>query len=459
MPRTRATRTLLISLLLVLTALSAVAQEDGQPTTAIRAIWDPNSFVLINTSEQGVNLTNLRLVSERGEIGPGDWTLLTDETGAYYSLTDVRPGSCLVVYVAGGVDQTPPGADCTRIVAFTRAQGVNTQVWDLAQGGFTPFVGDTQGAACSVTEGTSCDITVASGGPDFRAPEQSPRSVPVRAIWTRDVFVLINISSSGADFSGLDLVSDAGAVRADTWVMGTDADGMSYNLANLRPGTCLVTYLSNAPTTALPEGVRCTRTASLTTLENPDDQVWQAAIFSALVNGETAAECPTDSGTTCDFDLPNADLAAIEAFGSNPRVDTNDPSQAARAFIRAVWTPETLVLINTTPFGLDLAELTLSSSAGDVGPELWVMNVDPASGTPYNLADFRPGSCLVATYPNMPDAPLPASVRCTRVYARVSLENLNDVVWSLDAGSFTASGVTCSTTEGTSCDITANTAD
>ena len=71
---------------------------DGE-TADIRAIWDRDILVLINTSTEDVNLSNLSFTSANGEILPENWVLDTfGENNLSYSLAQFEPGSCLLTY-------------------------------------------------------------------------------------------------------------------------------------------------------------------------------------------------------------------------------------------------------------------------------------------------------------------------------------------------------------------------
>ena len=129
----------------------------------IRAIWSSEVFYLINNTSGGVDVSELHLISDFGEIGPDDWML---DDSANYTLENMRPGSCLVAYF--GTVSEPPALSrvtCSRIMGEAPLGNSNNLVWSQTQGGFTPYISDEPVAdRCDVTAtgGLSCDIPVPS---------------------------------------------------------------------------------------------------------------------------------------------------------------------------------------------------------------------------------------------------------------------------------------------------------
>lgn len=424
-------------MLSTLMLMSAGAQDSN--TGVVRAIWTPDAMAIINISDVGVNLSTLSLESATGSIEPTDWVMLTDESGVSYSLADVRPGSCLLIYLADSMETEPPaGANCTRVVAEFTPVNVTDIVWDVTQGGFNPFVDGSPGDVCSVSTGTSCDISVPTGGEDMTLLDAE--ITPVRAIWTQDVLVLINTGQSGADFSALTLTGNEGVITPDMWVMNTNINNVPYQLSNIRPGGCLVSYLSITENTQLPEGVECNRIVSITTLENQGDAVWivETGGFSADVNGESVI-CQVRGTTVCDFSVPNADAAKSS--------DVAEADIRAEPTVRAIWNEDVFVVINISSEGVDLSSTDFVGTTGALNASNWVLDDS------FTLDDVRPGSCLVTYLSTAESTELPAGVDCTRIMGETPLENIEDVIWNVTVGPFTANGVSCETVGTTTCDI------
>jgi hypothetical protein len=436
----------------------------AQTTNTVRAVWNNSALVLINISSEGVDVSELGLQNDFGEILPSTWEIKTDENGEDYSLTDVRPGSCLIIYVGSATDaDLPPGASCTRVVADMRLADINDLVWDVSRGGFTPVLAGVEGDLCAVDTGTSCDIAVNPANTNVGGG--IPDEVTVRALWTNDILVLINISGYGADLTGLTLTgATGGEIAPGNWVMAINPDDTtSYDLDNVRPGSCLVAYLSVRGTDravpALPENVDCTRMVALFTPRNLDDLVWTLDVgsFTPSVDGTDGEACTWEGTTSCDFSVPNADL--------NP--DDGEEETAVEPgvpVVRALWNNDIFVIINVSGDGVDLSGLSLEGvdNDGAILPENWVMAVDPVTTASYTLTDVRPGSCLVAylsvagTDEVAPE--LPAGVACDQIIGEFTVTNLADLVWTLEANGFTpvvggSEGEACDIIGRSSCDI------
>lgn len=450
------TRLPLLIALLLLAAPAVIGVQAQSPT--IRAIWTIDTLVLINTSGDGVDLSSLTLATAAGQIAPENWILNTDDSGVSYSLTNVRPGSCLVAYLAGNEPRIPESVTCSRVIAEAPLINLGDLVWDVTAGGFTPTVAGTAGSLCDVLSGTSCEIAVAPANLT-PPPGDVPVEVAVRALWNNEVFVLINVGEYGADFAGLTLTSDQGEITPADWVMAINPDTTtSYTLRNLRPGSCLVAYLSVQGTTnpvpTLPANVTCTRIAGVFTPETIEDLVWslEGNGFTPTVGSTAGAKCEIVGSTSCNLSLPNADL------NEDTTVAT---AEAAAAGVRALWNREVLVVLNVSDAVLDLSDLTLLGDLGDITPDNWVMQTDDA-GVSYSLSEVHPGSCLVAylstqgTANVAPD--LPENVTCDEVIGLFTAASLEDLVWSLENNGFTPSvggstGAKCEVVGTTSCEI------
>lgn len=456
-----------LSCFILVMCLAPLSAALAQTTNTVRAVWNSTTLVLINISTEGVDVTELSLENSSGSILPSTWAVKTDAAGVSYSLLDVRPGSCLVVSMAGTTPEIPASVTCTRIIADITLDDINDVVWDVSKGGFTPVLAGVGGSLCEVSSGTTCDITVnpANTNTSFG---QVPDNVDVRAIWNNDILVVVNTSAFGADLSDLILNgSTGGAIEPRNWVMAINPDTTaSYTLRNMRPGSCLVSYLSVQDTDnevpELPEGVDCTRIAGLFTPINLDDLVWtlDAGGFTPDVDGAQGEFCVIEGTTTCDITVPNADL--------NPDTEEEEGTvEAGAKVVRALWNNDILVLINVSDSGIDLSGLSLLGveNNGAIFPENWVMAVDPATTASYTLSDVRPGSCLVAylSVAGTDDAApaLPEGIACDQIIGEFTPINLSDLVWTLESNGFiptlnNVEGEVCEIVGSSSCDIAVN---
>lgn len=447
--------------------VGTVGLGQAQATSTVRAIWNQSTLVIINVSEGGVDLSQLTLAGNQDSaITPDQWVMEVDSaTTLAYSLYDVRPGSCLVTYLSGTEPQIPDGVTCTRIIGKAELANLGDIVWSIETGGFAPVVAGVAGEACDMNR-TSCDLAVPAGNPDAATADSNavmPESVPARALWNNDILVVINVSKYGADFTGLILQgANGGAISAENWVMQIpEGSDTAFDLNNLRPGACLVTYLSTAGTTdaapELPENVICDEVAGVFTFENPADQVWSLEQngFTPIVDGVSSEPCSIE-GTTCDFTVPNADLAAANGT-------TSPEATVSGAPLRIIWNNDILVVINVSDRGLNLGGLDLNAvtGGGAIFSNSWIMASDPANGVAYGLSDVRPGSCLIAylSAKTGSAAPaLPSGVSCTLIIGEFPVSNPSDLVWSLESEGFvpTVNGVageTCDIMSGTTCDV------
>ena len=83
------------------------------------------------------------------------------------------------------------------------------------------------------------------------------------------------------------------------------------------------------------------------------------------------------------------------------------------------------------------------------------MNTFGDSNVPYSLAEFEPGSCLLAHLSGT-DPDLPENVDCSRVAGQFTLTNAQDIVWDVTQGGFNASVAGEAVAQ---CDITGNRCD
>jgi hypothetical protein len=453
-----------IFMLMIAFALVSVLQVQAQATNTVRAVWNQTTLVLINVSADGVDLSELSLEGSDSALTPDQWVMNVDSvTTLSYPLTNVRPGSCLVAYVSGTEPEIPSTVSCTRTIGEATLESIEDVVWDVTAGSFTPNLAGTAGEPCDLINRTSCNIDVNPANLDAQVTEEIPEEVTVRAIWNNDILVLINVSGYGADLSTLALTgTNAGIILPENWVMQVpDGSTIPFDLSNVDPGGCLVTYLSVENTTdaapELPENVSCDNIVALFTLVNPDDQVWslEAGGFTPSINDEAGDACDIVDTTVCDITVPNADL---DTDG-----DTEETTGTSDAPVRAIWNNEILVLINVSSDGVDLSGLSLNAANGDGAllPENWIMSVNPDTGQTYSLTDVRPGSCLISYLSEVAGtaAPaLPSTVSCTRIIGEFPLSNPVDQVWSIEAGGFSPAvddvvGDSCDIVNRTSCDI------
>jgi len=286
----------------------AMMTEDTVPeAVTVRAVWNQDIFVLINLSDFGADMGALDLQSELGAITADQWVLFEDEeTGEAFTLTDVRPGSCLISYI-GGEEQPdlPEDLDCTRIIGEFSAENLDDIIWDVAQDGFSASTGEE----CAVEGTTTCDLTVPTAAVEFEmdmmeedGEEMADANTNARAIWNQDIFVVINLSDTGMDLSGVSFEAEAGMIMPNQWVLFEDPDGGFYTLEDVRPGSCLVSYLGGIDQPELPSGVDCTRIIGEFTPTNLDDIIWN--VSSGGFSISTGATCAVEGTTSCDFTAP-----------------------------------------------------------------------------------------------------------------------------------------------------------
>lgn len=435
---------------LLLGALPVAAQNGG---TEIRAIWSAETFVLLNNSDETVDVSRLRFVTDAGEITAGDWVMAIDpRTGDEFSLNEMLPGSCLVAYFVGGDGQIPDTVLCNRIIGQFIIESFDDIVWSIPQGGFTAEVDGETTAECTIMR-TACEVVVPLTG--MTLPDESvPETVEVRAIWNESTLVLINVTEYGVDLSDLALQSADGLIDSGDWVVFANPDtGRLYRLNDVRPGSCLRVYLVDTEPD-IPEAVECTRIVAEFTPEDVQNLVWDAAQggFTPQIDGETGDACDIETAS-CDITAP---VAASEraTTGDEPR---SDASIVGGVEVRALWTSDLLVLLNVGVQGADVSDLTLESANGALTPAGWTLFDNPNDVGFYTLDNMRPGSCLIA-YEEGEQPPIPERIECARVIGEAELVDIRDVVWDVAQGGFEArsgdalSGV-CAVTGTTSCSL------
>jgi hypothetical protein len=439
---------LILALLLTVIPLSVMAQDDG---SEVRAIWNTEILVVINVGDDGADLSGLTFESANGAITAEDWVMNVDEMTTFaYPLTDVRPGDCLVAYFTGTDPELPAQVTCTREIGVFTPTTFDDLVWDVSQGGFTAVIEGGETVECDINR-TSCDID-APPGREPEMDESVPETVEVRALWTTDLLVLINTTDYGANLTGVSFTNANGAINPTSWLVESADDGTPlFDLADARPGSCLVAYfIENETQPDLPENVTCTEIIGAFTLENLDDMVWDVSAggFSANVADGDSVACDI-TGSSCAFEVPTAESEFMEPEEDEIEADTN---------LRAVWTTDIFVLLNTGEVGVDVSNLRLESSNGEIAPDNWIMALDE-NGALYTLDDMRPGSCLISYFVDQPAQPdLPELVECTRTIGEFTPINLGDVIWDVTGGGFTPidSGVAgdfCEIEGTTSCNI------
>lgn len=408
----RLTRILLLASLLLIS--SAHAQDETQDLVLIRAIWTADVFVVINTSDTSVDLSNLLFRGLLGEIAPSDWQMATDpETNAQYTLVNVAPGSCLVAHFGVSMPNVPNTIRCSRTIGRFTVTTTDDLIWSVAQGGFTPFVGDNDYTQCSIRV-SSCDLPVLRARED--APETmiiEPETIDVRAIWTPDIFVVINTSGIIADVSDLRFESALGKINPDDWVMDFAQDLNSfYTLEEMRPGSCLVAQFgANLP--SLPATIQCTRIMGRFSVSDVDNLIWSVTQggFTPYL-GETALESCSIERSSCDIALPNPAFAATHGA------------------IQARWDENMLVLLNTSDSTLDVSTLQLVGENGFIAPDDWIIEDG------FSLAEMRAGACLFAYVETDETPELPADIECTAVIGTYAIDSAENMVWSSEQDEF-----------------------
>jgi len=437
-------------LVLILISQTAFAQD----TAGLQVVWNQEILVVINTSSEDVNVSNLNLVSANGAIMAEDWVMDTyGDSNLSYSLAEFEPGSCLIAYPSGGEEQPelPDNVECTATVGMFTMTNYDDIVWDITQGGFSAEVDGASVADCDANS-NSCEVSVAttaSDATDATDVEADDTQADILVSWNTDIFVIINTSEVDVNISDLSFSSSLGEILPENWVMNTtdDDNNLSYSLTDVSAGSCLIAYFSTDEQPELPENVTCTTTEAVFTLINIDDMVWDVSHggFAAKAGDVTLADCDINN-TTC-----NLTVATTSAMDDDSSETDDDGTQA----IRAVWTTDILVIVNTSGADANLSNLSFSSSGGEILPENWIMNTDE-SNLSYSLEDVSAGSCLVAYLSADEQPDLPESVTCTTIEAVFPMININDMVWDVSQGGFTAvaggAEAECDIT-GNSCDI------
>jgi len=437
-------------LLLVFTLLSQTAFAQNSDVTVI---WNQDILVVINTSGEDVNVSNLDFVSANGAILASDWVMDTfGDSNLSYSLADLGPGSCLIAYPSDSEEQPalPETVECTITEGVFTLTNFGDIVWDAAQGGFSAQVGGASAADCDIT-GNSCTVSVAttaSNAEDATVVEADESQADILAAWNTDIFVVLNTSEDEVNISSLGFSNAAGSIVPENWVMNpSDDSNVPYALTDVEPGSCLIAYLSTDVQPELPENIICDQTEGLFTMTNINDVVWDASQggFSATVGGATVSDCNINN-TTCTVTVPTTSAE------SDSSMEMDDMSAGG---VRAVWNTDILVIINTGEEAVNLTDLNLSSSAGEILPENWAMNTFGVNNLQYSLEDVAPGSCLISYLSADEQPELPTNITCTRTEGLFTATNINDIVWDVSQGGFSATVAGASTT----CDINRTTCD
>lgn len=273
---------------------------------------------------------------------------------------------------------------------------------------------------------------------------QAQDTVTVRAVWTQDILVLINISNDPADLSDLTLTSARGEIAPDDWVMGVDPETtLSYSLRSVLPGGCLIVYFAGNARPDIPASVECRAVVGEFTPTTFGDLVWD--ITQGGFTSSTGVTCDVTSGSSCEFVVP---------LGSEDVTDEMVVPETVPS--RVIWNADILVVINISEYGADWSDLGLTSaSGGAIEPGQWVLFVDEKTTLSYDLHNVRPGSCLISYLGGTEQPELPENVECTRIIGEFTPENLEDLVWDVNAGGFTATGgEQCDVEMSTTCDLT-----
>lgn len=403
---------------LSLLAVPLLAQPEG---VTVRAIWSPDTFVIINISDEGTDLTELRFESALGELTPEDWQMQADpNSGAIYTLDDVRPGSCLVAAFGTTTPELPSGVNCTRIIGVSVVTTLDDIIWSVDQGGFTPYIDDDDLAECSIRR-TSCDIAAppanAPERPGGEEAEDTVETVTIRAVWTEDIFVLLNNTDQGVDLSALTLESEMGSITPDDWAMEFSPDlEANFALADFRPGSCLLAYLDDGERPDLPQNVTCTRIAGRYLIIDMGNRLWDASQerFTPFVDNVPGTACPVDV-SSCDLVVP-----------------VTAPQELVQ--VRAVWNETVFVIMNSSSSTVDLSGLVLRGRTGAIEQDDWVLRGSRS------LASIAPEDCLVAfTQGRRADdvaLPLPEGMRCNIIVGEYAVAPGPEVIWT-DAETFT----------------------
>jgi len=442
---------LFIIFVLILMSQTVLAQG----TAEIQILWDQEILVVLNTSDEDVNVSNLDLVSANGAIMASDWVMNTyGDNNLPYSLAELQPGACLLAYPSTLEEQPdlPEEVECTVTTGMFTMTNLDDIVWDATQGGFSAQVAGATTADCDIT-GDSCAVSVgttASNPVDATATEEDDTEADILVAWNTDIFVIVNPSDEEVNLSNLSFSSADGAILPENWVMNTtETNNIPYALEDVEPGSCLIAYLSADEQPELPEDIECARTEGVFTMTNANDLVWDAAQggFDAIDDETVIATC----------DINNTTCVLTVATTSASEDDMTDMGDDGTQSVRAVWNTDILVIVNTSADEADLSGLSLTSSAGQILPENWVMNPSNDSNVPYALTDVAPGSCLIAYLSADEQPELPENVTCTETEGAFTMTNANDIVWDASQGGFSAviGGATVAECDiaGNSCDI------
>jgi len=415
-----------LSLIITLFCLliAAAAAQDSENLVEFQIVWTDDVFVLVNSSDATVDVSNLRLEGTQGGINTDDWRLEDNAT-----LAELAPGDCLLAYVGEEAPPLPDDAACDRVIGRYEIEDEADIIWNVEGGGFTSYIGEVEDTQCRMIE-PSCTILVpVSGAAGDAAEIDEPQTVEIRAIWTPDILVVINTSSSGADLRQMTLESALGEISPENWDLGIRRDtGASYTLRNVRPGGCLIAYLG-AEQPDIPDTVTCDRVIGRFVIDSYDNVVWEVTQggFTPVVDGVADEPCSIQR-SSCDITVPDADFLLLTGQAA-------DETATSETTIRAIWNAEIFVVINNSDLDADVTDLTFQSALGSIRPDDWTLGSD-ATGIPYTLTAMRPGDCLLAYFggerPDIPD-----TVTCSQVIGEYGATTPNALVWSVMQGGFT----------------------
>jgi hypothetical protein len=124
----------------------------------LRAVWNNDILVVINTMDDPIDASSLRLASAQGEIVPENWVMTMPEgEDTPYTLDAVPPGGCLLAYLADTEPEIPETVDCNVVAGEFTLTNPGDIVWDVSQGGFDAFLNGVMSAECSIDR-TSCNL-------------------------------------------------------------------------------------------------------------------------------------------------------------------------------------------------------------------------------------------------------------------------------------------------------------
>lgn len=138
--------------------------ESMEMTPSVRAVWNTDIMVVVNTSGEEADLSGLSFTSSLGTIAPENWVMGTNsaDNNLSYSLSDVAPGACLVAYLSADEQpELPENVTCTETEGMFTMTNINDMVWDASHGGFSATMGGATVADCDINA-SSCEIELGS---------------------------------------------------------------------------------------------------------------------------------------------------------------------------------------------------------------------------------------------------------------------------------------------------------